>query len=237
MKRTLLLAGIPIETTIRFEQEVPVFSPFFTETPPLAYAAVPPAALAAARQFYIPDATDPYIDYMELCPRVSDALLPFNRSVFHGVAFVWRSKAWLLTAVSGTGKTTQYVLWKWLYGTDVRILNGDKPILEIRQDGVTVHPSPWKGKEGIGQLHTAPLGGIILLRQSTQNSIRRLSAAEAAADIYEQFLFSRRGTDDLRAVARLADTLLRIAPVWLLENQGDEASARLCHDTLMEETV
>ncbi len=238
MKKTLLLAGIPVETDILFEEELHTFAPFFTGEPPLASAAVPPEALAAVRHTYRPDATDPYIDYMELCQRISDALLPFGRTVFHSVAFVWRDRAWLLTAVSGTGKTTQYVLWKTLYSKDVRMLNGDKPILEFRADGgVTVHPSPWRGKEGMGQMLSAPLGGIILLRQSAENRIRRVSPAEAACAVWDQFLFGFRSTDDARTVARLEDALLRAVPVWLLENRGDEQSARLCHDTLMEETV
>lgn len=237
MKKTLLLAGIPVEADILFEEEFPVFSPFFTDAEPLVSVSVPQDELESVRPLYRPDATDPYIHYMELCTRVSDALLPYGRAVFHGAAFLWRGRAWLLTAPSGTGKSTQCALWKWLYGSDMRMLNGDKPILEARGDSVIVHPSPWKGKEGWGGMRSAALGGIVLLRQSPDNRIRRLSAAEAACAVYEQFLFGGRNTDDVRTVARLEDAMLRAVPVWLLENRGDEDSARLCHDTLMEVTV
>ena len=47
---------------------------------------------------------------------VGDELPAHNRLLFHGCAFEWQGKAWIFTGPSGTGKTTQYVQWKLLYG-------------------------------------------------------------------------------------------------------------------------
>ena len=151
---------------------------------------------------------------------------------WHGV--LWRGKAWMFAAVSGTGKTTQYLLWKELYGEEVQIINGDKPVLAFDHGDITVYPSPWNGKEGMGQQISAPLGGIILLRQSNRNRIRQVSAAEAAGAVFVQFLFNRKTAEDVRMVCRLEEIMLRQTPVWLLENCGDTASAVLCRNTLME---
>ena len=39
--------------------------------------------------------------------RTSDYLLNYNRCVYHAVAFLYKNKAYLITAQSGTGKSTQ----------------------------------------------------------------------------------------------------------------------------------
>ena len=166
---------------------------------------------------------------MELCPRVSDALLPFGRLVFHALAFEWRGRVWLLTGPSGAGKTTHYLRWKLRYGEELRLLNGDKPLLEIPPEGaITVHPSPWYGKEGMQQYFSGPLGGIILLEKAAENRMRRMTPREAAGCLFTQLLITRRA-------CALEQALLERTPLWLLQNRGDSAAAELCRDTLSKE--
>ena len=172
---------------------------------------------------------------MELCTRACDALLPFERAIFHGVAFIWRGQAWLLTALSGTGKTTHYIQWKRQYGSEISIINGDKPVLDFSDEGISVHPSPWRGKENMGSMRSAPLGGIIMLKKGQGNAMRRVEPQEAVAELFMQFLFTRSTPLDVRRVCALEERLLQSVPVWQLVNRGDEASARLCHDTLAKE--
>ena len=176
-----------------------------------------------------------YTEYMALCVQASDALLPHRRCVFHGTAFIWRGRAWIFTAPSGTGKTTQYILWKSLYGEQIQMLNGDKPILAWAEDGqIWVYPSPWTGKEGMGRGEAAPLGGGIYLAQGRENTIAPLAPAQAAAPLFCQFLFSAATAAAVEQACALEEQLLATVPVWLLVNRGDEASARLTHDTILQ---
>lgn len=234
MRKEISLANISIGIDLNFPAYETLFDRFSVQKTPEIEISVLPEEIAAAQKIYEPGSSAPYIEYMELCPKLSDALLPFNRVFFHGTAFLWHGKAWIFTAVSGTGKTTQYLLWKELYGEEIQIINGDKPVLAFDNRNTTVYPSPWNGKEGMGQQISAPLGGIILLRQSNRNRIRQISAAEAAGAVFVQFLFNRKTAEDVRMVCRLEEILLRQTPVWLLENRGDTASAVLCRNTLME---
>lgn len=165
----------------------------------------------------------------------TNALLPYHRCIFHGTAFLWQGKAWLFTAPSGTGKTTQFKRWKALYRNEVRILNGDKPILEFMPDGqIMVHPSPWKGKERWGGMLKAPLAGIIYLEQGKENKITRIKPQEAVIPIYKQFLFLPETGEAIHAVCQLEDVLLRNIPVWKLVNLGDLDSAQLTHSVLLK---
>ena len=237
MRKEISLANISIGINLNFPAYGTLFDRFPTQNAPEIEVSVSPPEIAAAQKIYEPCSGAPYVEYMELCPKLSNALIPFGRVFFHGTAFFWRGKAWIFAAVSGTGKTTQYLLWKELYGEEVQIINGDKPVLAFDYGNITVYPSPWNGKEGMGQQISAPLGGIILLRQSNRNCIRQISAAEAAGMVFVQFLFHRKTENDVRAVCRMEEILLRQTPIWLLENRGDTASAALCRDTLMEAKI
>lgn len=89
----------------------------------------------------------------------------------HGAAVLYKGKAYLFTAPSGTGKSTHVRLWKQLFGDQVRIINGDKPFIRRVNGRILVYGSPWRGKEGWGENCSAPLGGIFLLRRGAQDRI------------------------------------------------------------------
>lgn len=234
MELTVALAGIPVRLSLRSPAYAACFQPFRTQANPIAAVRVPEDALKEAAPHYEADTTPEQIEYLELGPQACDVLLPYGRVLFHGAAILWRRRAWIFTANSGTGKTTQYMLWKLCFGAEVQILNGDKPLLEFRESAIVVHPSPWRGKEGLGSPDSAPLGGVILLEQSGENRMHRMLPAEAAGPLLTQLLFTRKNTDDVRAACALEERLLAQVPVWLLENRGDAASAALCRNTLME---
>lgn len=163
---------------------------------------------------------------------VCDGLVKRGSMIFHGCAFQWKDKAYIFAAPSGTGKTTQFMLWDKLYGEEVHILNGDKPVLEIRDEAVFVRPSPWCGKERMKQMCSAPLEGIIYLRQADENRIEPMEAKRAAQYIFEQVLFSAPDGETVDAAAKLTEKLIDSVKLWQMDNKGDEASATLCHDTL-----
>ena len=64
----------------------------------------------------------PWTEFYQLSGLVSRFLLKYNRCIFHGVAFLWKDQAWIITAPSGTGKTTQICLWQKLFGREIEIM-------------------------------------------------------------------------------------------------------------------
>lgn len=182
--------------------------------------------------------TEPVLEYELMQTRFSDALLKHGASIFHGAAFEWRGRAYIFTAASGTGKTTQYRRWRECFGEEVRIMNGDKPVLKIEDiDGepmVTVYPSPWHGKERYGRGTVAPLAGIIYLEQGDHNEIRRLTPEETGIPLFTQLIFSADDADTIRLGADWISRLAKAVPVWKLVNLGDHDSARLTHDAILD---
>ena len=180
--------------------------------------------------------SDAFLEFQCLMLAAGNHLLQKSRALFHGVAYIWRDLAWIITAPSGTGKTTQFRHWRRLWRKEIQIINGDKPLLECRKDGsIWVHSSPWMGKENLGSPDLrARLGGIILLEQGDQNRICRLSPAEAVLPFWREFVSLPENTDQILCQADILDRMLSAVPVWKLVNVGNEESAILTRDTLAE---
>ena len=176
-----------------------------------------------------------YLEFNAMTLPICDYLMERDRMIFHGVSFAWRGGAYILTARSGTGKTTQYKNWRRVFRDEVHILNGDEPCLWFRGDGsVWSYPSPWRGKERYGSFESLPLRGIVLLEQAEEDRIIRLTDQEAAVPLFRQIFYSTKTEDCIRDAARLTDRLIRSVPVWKLQNRGTKDSARLTYRTILE---
>nr|MCR5450721.1 hypothetical protein [Solobacterium sp.] len=144
-------------------------------------------------------------------------------------------KAYLFTGTSGTGKTTQLRHWINLFPDEVEIINGDKPVIEQRENTFIVHPSPWTGKEGWTGTRSAELGGIITLEQGNKDQIYRMNKKDAVFPLFLQFLYKADDEESVDLVCEYERDLIENIPVWKLINTGTEASALLTHKTLTEE--
>lgn len=176
-----------------------------------------------------------YAEYKSLITLTSEYLLQFGCCLYHAVAFFWRGRSWLLTAPSGTGKTTQFMNWRRLHPGEITMICGDMPVLELRSDGsVWVHSSNWNGKEGVGNKISAPLGGVILLEQGKENRIAPLPVRDAIAPLLCQFAVAFDTEEKIRSVCKLLDGVLCSYPVWKFVNLGDAASTELLRRTIAE---
>ena len=170
-----------------------------------------------------------FLEFQCLMLATGNELLLHDRALFHGASFIWQGKAWIFTAPSGTGKTTQLRRWHRILKKEVTIINGDKPMLESRADGsIWVYSSPWRGKEKLGCPGLcAPLGGIVYLEQGTNNTIRRLSPREAVLPLMTEFVSYPESVSQISGQAKFLRKMLDAVPVWKLVNIGDEDAALL----------
>lgn len=232
---TLAIAETKVNIKLLLEETGDKFASFLTE-----YDADAPVTgiardeLDAAKGKYPDFVSDSIIEFNELMIKVVTLLLKQGMPTFHGTAFIWNEKAWIFTAPSGTGKSTQFFLWKILFRDEIRLLNGDKTVLRCEDDGsITVFPTPWAGKEGMSSMESAPLGGVIYLSQDSENSIEPFKMRDASRLFSPQFIFSNPTEDDACVLNETFRTMLRCASIWHLKNKGDFDSARLAHDTIL----
>lgn len=166
------------------------------------------------------------------------ALLKNNCCIFHAVAFTYKGKAWLFTAPSGTGKSTQYHNWKECFGNDVKIINGDKPVLRLNDDrSIDVYPSPWRGKERYGSHISAPLGGIVYLEQGTENRICKMHSSESIPVLLNAFWGRPETEDQIVQMCNITDSIVDQYPVWKLINRGDLESVKYAQHEFEESLI
>ena len=156
-----------------------------------------------------------------------------NTVLIHASAVLNSNKAFLFLGKSGIGKSTQSRLWlKYVEGS--RLLNDDTPVIRLDDSGILLaYGTPWSGKTRCYKNSCAPIGAIVLLRQSSSNAITRLSALEPFAAIYQSC--SGLGCDeDLSEIQYM--TLERIVskiPFYLLDCRPDRDAAQICAEELL----
>lgn len=170
--------------------------------------------------------------YMESGHYFYGNLLRFNGMMLHASAVEYEGRAYLFSGPSTVGKSTHTRLWQHIFGDAVRVINDDKPALRLVDGCWYAYGTPWCGKDGINQNRKAPLAGICFLKQGKENRIRRLEAKEAIALILSQTMYRFRLPENLDLLLHHVDKLVRMIPIYELENLPEEAAARLCYGTM-----
>ncbi|MBQ2062805.1 MAG: hypothetical protein II458_09085 [Oscillospiraceae bacterium] len=233
----LELAGHPLRYSLHWPKTHFCFGEYMRPVSGEAYdLRASDGLLAHVRTLLPPDAKDHYVEYRTLILSTSHPLLRYGCCLFHAAAFLYQGRAWLVTGPTGVGKTTQFRNWQRLFPGEIQMICGDMPVLEGREDGsVWVHPSPWNGKEHMGNRSlSAPLGGVVRLEQKDENFIYPLPLCDAIPALFRQFMVRPEDEAEILALSELVERALKYAPVWFFENRGDDASTVLLRDTLLK---
>lgn len=117
------------------------------------------------------DFDDAYLETLAVYRKIAEGLLRFDVFLMHGAAVGAGGKAYLFTAPSGVGKTTHTRLWCEEF-PDAFIINGDKPLIKLTENGAYIYGTPWAGKEGQNCNISLPLGAVCTLFRAGENSIK-----------------------------------------------------------------
>ena len=130
--------------------------------------------------------SDSYLETLALYRKMAEQLVQEDVILMHGAVVAVDDRAYLFTAKSGTGKTTHIRRWLEAFGSRAVVVNGDKPLLRIKDCGVTVYGTPWDGKEHLSCNIALPLKAVCILTRSEQNRIERISKKEAIPMLLQQ---------------------------------------------------
>ena len=173
---------------------------------------------------------DGYIENICLYRCICRQLPVLNRMLLHAAILEYDGNAYAFLGRSGTGKSTHTGLWlKHLQG--VRIVNGDKPILQKTENGFLAYGTPWMGKEGLGTNTVAPLKGLCFLEQAKENTIVRLTPAQAASRIFQQVLLPEE-EDNAARTLELIDDMVSNIPCYLLKCTISEEAVKVSFEAL-----
>ena len=175
-----------------------------------------------------PDTGETEPDYLELLAvyrKICEKLPENGGLMFHAAVIEANGKAIAFTAKSGTGKTTHISLWKKVFGDNVDIINGDKPIIRYKDGTPYAFGTPWSGKECFHRNVSRPLHAIVILERGEKNSIRRITPKEAASSFLSQIYLCKNDNLLFLKTLSLADRILKDVPVYVLKCNMDDSAA------------
>lgn len=173
----------------------------------------------------------PYAESICIYREIAEIIPKLDRCIFHGASIEYDGYGYIFTAVSGTGKSTHINLWKKFLGEDkVQIVNGDKPILHITEQGTTVFSTPYAGKEGWQNHSSAPLKAICVLRRGTVNKIYKASVSDILTEVFKQ-VYRPYNAESAVKTLELLDKLLKL-PIYILECDISEEAVKTSFEEL-----
>ena len=211
-------------------ESTPVFS--VTVTPEdIAFEREKAAREDALEGLPVRNLPDELLEITALQRKIAEEFFERDILLFHGSVVAVDGIAYLFTAKSGTGKSTHTRLWREVFGDRAVMVNDDKPFLQIKEDGVVVHGSPWNGKHRLGQNISLPLQAICILERGEENRIVPIGAKDALHMLMQQ---SQRPMDrrKLPVYLDLLDRLSSRVEFYRMQCNMDPEAANVSYEAM-----
>lgn len=162
----------------------------------------------------------------KLCNKV---LEKFSGFFFHSSSLMLDGKAYVFTALSGTGKSTHTALWRKHFGNRVTMINDDKPIIRKHEGSFYIYGTPWMGKSEIGNNVKAPVKAVYVLQRGEKNSAVKVKTGEVFRQILEATVVPSDKTG-MMTLLSLLDEFFSEVPVFLLTCNTDIEAAVVAYE-------
>lgn len=252
-KFNMNIAGICMSVGCRYRRVMEMCREYITEAgTPVFEVSVPGKDISEVLSEKNTEAEPWYIEFSLLYRCVMRKLIYYGVFAFHGAAISYRCRkigagtekkyktegdmqnetAFVFTAPSGTGKSTHIKLWKKYLGDSVDIINGDKPVIKVSENGILVCSTPWAGKEGWHKNRSVRLGGICILTRTRspdddENSVKMISPGDYLSVLLNQIFLPADDPQGCAAVLELFDRVFKSEiPFYLLSCGVSEAAVR-----------
>ena len=186
-----------------------------------------------SEKVYVEQGADVAVTRLAMWFGVSMLLAPCTLAFIHASTVVVDGKAVIFLGESGTGKSTHARLWlKNIAGAE--LLNDDSPMLRCMDSSVEVYGTPWSGKTACYRNLHYPLAGVVRLRQSPQNNIKKLGTLQAFGAVAPSLppqLMNHPYYENL--FVDIVNRVICSSPVYMLDCRADDDAALLCHNTVM----
>ena len=237
------IAGHTAHICSLFESTPQYFRAYLTEEAPEFSVTVTREDIAFEQQDLLEEAlregfrprtfTDPFLVRAAVCRAFGEFLLSRDTLLLHGSAVAVDGKGYLFTAKTGTGKSTHTRFWRQVFGDRAVTVNDAKPFLQLTPDGVILHGSPWSGKHGLDANISMPLKGVCLLERGREDTIHRITAAEAMPMLEKQS-YQPMLAENLPQYRLLLEILAARVPLWRMACTKNESAAHLAYSAMSE---
>lgn len=178
-----------------------------------------------------PDYSDDLLEETAVYRKIAEKAPEFDTFVFHGSVIAADGYGFLFTAKSGTGKSTHTRLWREYLGDKAVMVNDDKPMLKITDDGVIAYGTPYNGKHRLGNNIAVPLKAICVLTRSENNSIVRIEKSEAYPMLLQQ-VYRPQSPLQMAKTLKLVDKLAEGVDLYRLACNMDIEAAKVAYNAM-----
>ena len=238
---SIKIAGQVAAVTSRFDSTRDYCARYLTQEPAALSITVSPEDMVLEQALADEEAleeglkrrkfSDPFLDRAVIQRKLSEGLLTYEILLFHGSSVAVDGEGFLFTAACGTGKSTHTRLYREVFGERAVMVNDDKPFLKLTDSGVILCGAPWSGKHGLDTNIQVPLKGICILERGTENTIRPITAEEAAPMLLHQACAPL----DEALLPRFHSLVQRLGasvPLWNMHCTKDPQAAIVSHTAM-----
>ena len=144
---------------------------------------------------------------------------------FHSSLIDYRGHGLMFLGPSGIGKTTQAELWNQY--RDALIINGDIVFVQETDKSFLGWGTPWHGSSPYCENTNVPVEALIVLKQTPENSIRKLEGFEKVTAVSNSVFYPRWLENGMELCLETLDHLLSKIPVYELSCRPDEEAVAL----------
>ncbi|MBR4760348.1 MAG: hypothetical protein IK078_09420 [Lachnospiraceae bacterium] len=176
--------------------------------------------------------SDAYLETLAVYRKIAEIMPSYDTILMHGSSIAVDGKGYLFTAKSGTGKSTHTRLWRELLGQRAVMINDDKPLIRVNDDGsAVVYGTPWDGKHRLSSSIAVPLKVICILERGKENSISEV----VKEDVYPMLLQQIYRSSDRQVMEQTIKLIDRLdVKLFKLSCNMDPGAAMLSFNTMSQ---
>ena len=170
------------------------------------------------------------IEYMQIGRQFYERVIDFDGYMMHSSAIDYEGNAYMFSAPSGTGKSTQTSNWVNYFGKDkIVYINDDKPLVRYIDNSFYCCGTPFSGKNDLSSNRMVKIKGIIFIKRGEINSCRKIDNKEAIKNIFNNSI-QPINKDKMEKYLWLLDLFIKTVDAYELTCNMDPVSAKICYD-------
>lgn len=150
------------------------------------------------------------------------ALCKHKTFILHSSYINYKGGAILFSGPSGVGKSTQANLWREYENAE--IINGDRAAISKNLGSWHAYGLPFAGSSKIYKNVTLPIKAVVILRQSNENSIKKLKPVEAFKLIYSETTVNTWNKEYINNIIELIELFIVDIPIYMLNCLPDKSA-------------
>lgn len=172
-----------------------------------------------------------YLESLAIYRKIAEKILEYNGFLMHGVVVDVCGTGIAFLAKSGVGKSTHVQLWKRLLKDNVKIINGDKPLIRLIDKKIYACGTPWAGKENLHMKAKTELDKICFIERSENNECLPLEKKEVLERLMNQ-IYIPKNPQLLIKTLELAEKLIESADFYLIRCNTDISAAETAYEVV-----